>query len=381
MAEGRRWRVLHLTPNLGRGGAQRVVSDLLARIDRTAFEPHALSLFDGGAPELLEQLEQAGVPRHTLGKRPGAQPAMLWRVDRAIRTLRPDLIHTHRNVLYYTLLPFLRPKWWRPAAVHTVHSMPRREMGWLGRELQRVPLFRGATCVAIARPVQRELRELYGPGAYPLIPNGIDIDAYGEPRVPRGRWRRNEGIAETELLVANVASLTPQKDQALLIEAFCDAVGERSGATLAIAGEGPERPRLEQVISRRGAGHRVRLLGHRRDVVDLLHAADLFALSSAREGNPLSVMEAGAAGLPVVATVVGGVPDLIEQHVNGVLVPPGDREKLAKALAALVWNGVRRERLRRHARTMAAERFDVEKTTRAYEKLYQELLSGRRQRH
>jgi glycosyltransferase involved in cell wall biosynthesis len=373
-------RVLHLTPNLGRGGAQRVVVDVVTHMDRMAFEPHVLSLFAGGSPELLERLEQAQIPVHGLGKRSGAQPGMLWKVDRAIRWLRPELIHTHRNALYYTLLPFLRPRWFRPAAVHTVHSMPKQEMGWLGRELQRFPLSCGATCVAIARPVQRQLRELYGPKDYPLIPNGVDLDACRTPSVSRARWRASEGLAEGDVVVANVASLTPQKDQALLIDAFCDAAAKHTGARLLVAGEGPERGRLERKIAERGADRRVRLLGHRRDVVELLHASDVFALASRREGNPLSVMEAAAAGLPVVATVVGGVPDLVEQHVNGLLVPPGDREKLASALEAVMTSRRRRSRLGERAQAIAAERFDIRQTARAYERLYRELLPLRRRR-
>jgi glycosyltransferase involved in cell wall biosynthesis len=149
------------------------------------------------------------------------------------------------------------------------------------------------------------------------------------------------------------------------------------GAETLIVGEGPDRPRLEQEIRALGVTERVRLVGERYDVPQLLAEADVFALSSASEGMPVSVLEAMAAGLPVVSSRVGGVPELVVDGETGILVRPGDASALAAALSSLIADPAERRRLGAAGRARAEERFDLEPFRRAHVELYSRELARR----
>ena len=133
---------------------------------------------------------------------------------------------------------------------------------------------------------------------------------------------------------------------------------------------------VREQVAGLGLESRVRFLGIRADVADILRASDVFVLSSRVEGNPLSVMEAMAAGLPVVSTVVGGVPELVRNGETGLLVPSEDAGALAQAMQALVDDPVRRQAMGAAARQHAVTHFDIRHTVRGYEQLYERLLSG-----
>ena len=141
-----------------------------------------------------------------------------------------------------------------------------------------------------------------------------------------------------------------------------------------LVGDGPLRPAVEKAIVKMGLERKVLFLGIRDDVPKLLAASDLFVLSSDYEGVPLAVLEAMAAGKPVVATAVGGVPELIEDGKTGILVPPRNPETLAKGILRLVKDADLRQRMGKAARERAQERFDISRTAREYETLYLRLL-------
>ncbi|HET8872328.1 MAG TPA: glycosyltransferase, partial [Gaiellaceae bacterium] len=149
------------------------------------------------------------------------------------------------------------------------------------------------------------------------------------------------------------------------------------GAETLIVGEGPDRLRLEQEINALGVTERVRLLGERYDVPKLLADADVFVLSSASEGMPVSVLEAMAAGLPVVSSRVGGVPELVVDGETGILVRPGDASALAAALSGLITDPAKRRSLGAAGRARAEERFDLEPFRRAHVELYSRELARR----
>ena len=172
-----------------------------------------------------------------------------------------------------------------------------------------------------------------------------------------------------------VASLTPAKAQHVLIEAFARMAGPAPGARLLLAGDGPLRGALEEQARRLGAGERVRFLGVRRDVPGLLAAADLFVLSSVREGLSLSLLEAMRAGRAVVATDVGGNREAVVPGATGLLVPAGDAAALAEAMAALAADGAKRAAWGGAARRRWEERFTAEHMVRDTEALYRAVLA------
>jgi glycosyltransferase involved in cell wall biosynthesis len=258
--------------------------------------------------------------------------------------------------------------------LHTVHNLAEREIEPGLRWLQRYALNHGVVPVAVAEEVAVSLERLYGIHQCRVISNGIPTDHYARPQIPRDKWRAREGFEEKDVLFVCVARFAPQKNHALLLKAFAQGPASDPNAHLVLVGEGDLRERLEEQSVSLGLARQVRFLGLRSDIPDLLGAMDVFVLSSDYEGNPLSVMEAMAAGLPIVSTAVGGVPDLFENGKEGFLVPPGDALGLAKSMVSLLGNQEPRQSLGAAAAWRAREKFDMSTMVQAYEALYESLV-------
>jgi len=197
---------------------------------------------------------------------------------------------------------------------------------------------------------------------------------YRHPQVSGEVWRGREGFAPEDVLFVCVASLKPQKNHALLLEAFSQGLASEPRAHLLLVGDGALRPKLKKQANTLGLRDRIHFLGIRTDIPEVLNAADVFVLSSEWEGNPLSVMEAMAAGKPVISTAVGGIPELVKEGKSGLLVPRGDVSVLARAMSLLSKNQELRRAIGSAASEQAVERFDVQAMTEAYASLYETTL-------
>jgi glycosyltransferase involved in cell wall biosynthesis len=306
-----------------------------------------------------------------MGKERGFDPLVLARVTRTMEHFRPQVVHTHTFALRYAFPYMLFRR--IPAMVHTVHNLAERELEWYGRWVHSLAFRRGVLPVAIAREVADSIRRVYGIDDFPLIPNGIPIGAFRAPSIDRERWRNKEGFAPTDVLFVCVAGLRAQKNPALLLEAFCRGAASDPRAHLLFVGGGALKSELERQIGASGLQERVHLLGLRSDIPEVLNAADVFVLSSDYEGNPLAVLEAMAAGKPIISTAVGGVPELVEGGC-GLLVPPRDVEALSKATSYMLESPEARESMGGASARRAVERFDLKVMTEAYENLYRELI-------
>ncbi len=364
-------RVLETLASLRRAGAERVAVSLACGLDRERFEPRVVSLyppFEGGYEPALER---AGVPVEQLGKRPGFDPRMWLRIARAIREFRPHVVHTHSYVMRYVWPARLATG--GGAIVHTVHNLADKEVDWVGRAIHRAAFRAGALPVAISGEVARSFERVYGFAPVATIPNGADVRNGYRPDA-REKWRRAHGFGEGDLLVVSVARFEPQKNPLGLIEAFTRGLATHPGSRLVMAGQGsllePSRRRAAEL----GVDARVHFLGLCLDVPELLSACDLFALASGWEGASVAIVEAMAARLPVVATAVGGVPELVAQGETGVLVPPGDVTVFAAALAALAADPERR-RAMAEAASRRALLFETSAMAKAYAEVFERAVS------
>lgn len=348
---------------------------LMTHLDRRRFHLEAVSLYDPRGTDLEAILLEQGIRVAYLGKRPGPDPRMVVRLYREFRRFRPHIVHTHRYVLRYALPLLLFRR--RTLCVHTVHSLAQREVDLPGIWVHRAAYASGVVPVSIATEVSKSLRHLYGLRDVPLIPNGIPVAAYGRRAGEAQACRHALGFSDTDILVVSVGRLSEAKNPLLLLEAFSRASGSDEVFHLLLVGDGPLRGLIERRREELGLMGRVHLLGVRSDVPTILGASDVFVLASDWEGNPLSVMEAMAAGLPVVATAVGGVPELVDEGMDGFLVPPRDPAALAAALRSLLREPERRKTLGAAARRKAVARFDVSAMARKYEALYESLLAER----
>jgi len=369
-------RVLHVVTNFrGGGGAERMAANVLRTLDPKQFDMGAISLGGPFGSHLEETLAQDGIPVLYMGKERGFDPLVVARVTRAMGRFRPQVVHTHTYALRYAFPYMLYRR--IPAMVHTVHNLAEREIEWYERWVHRLAFRRGVLPVAIAREVADSICRVYGIDDLPLIPNGIPVDAFRAPSIDRETWRNNEGIAPTDVLFVCVAGLRPQKNPALLVEGFYRGPASDPRTHLLFVGRGALESELERQIGALGLQERVHLLGLRSDIPEILNAADVFVLSSDYEGNPLSVMEAMAAGKPMISTAVGGVPELIDCEC-GLLVPPRDARALSKAMSYLLESPETREAMGEASAQRAVERFDLRVMTEAYEDLYRKLIARNR---
>ncbi len=361
-------RVLQVVPDLGVGGAERMVTQLSISLAYLGVNVKVISLYDRKSTMNEVALDAGGIDSVYLSKSAGFDGKMFRSLGKELGQWQPDVIHTHRYVLRYLLphLPISKRRW-----VHTVHNVAHKEVDRVGRVVHRAAFAAGVVPVAIAGEVARSVRTLYGLREVPLIPNGIDLTSFGVVNGVRLSWREREGIADDRILFVAVGRLTVQKNHALLLEAFSRVADALPQAQLLIAGEGELRPELERKVAEKRLGGRVRLLGVRSDVADVLAASDVFVMSSDWEGHPLSVMEALAAGLPAISTDVGGVPELVVSEETGLLVAAGDVEAFSESMLRLGQSEELRTRMGQAART-SSRRFSVAKMTERYLTLYEQ---------
>ena len=366
-------RVIEVLASLRRAGAERMAVSLACGLDRERFDTEVVSLYAAFPGGFEAALEEGRIRAHHLGKRRGPDPRMVPRLMRVFRGFRPSIVHTHSYVLRYAFPACLAVS--APAMVHTVHNVARKEVEWAGRVVHRAAFRRGAIAVAVSAEVARSFREVYGFDPAATIPNGVDTECFHRPEA-REEWRRAHGFSGEDGLIVSVARLEPQKNPLGLVEAFARALPTDARWHLLLAGDGSLRPAAGDRARALGVADRVHFLGVRADVVELLAASDVFALASDWEGSPISLVEAMAAGLPVAATAAGGVPELVDHGVTGLLAAPGDTQALADALAALARDPQRRREFAERSRERAL-RFSMGAMVASYSDLFERIAAGR----
>jgi glycosyltransferase involved in cell wall biosynthesis len=362
------------------GGAENLAVEIATRLDSTRFESFFCSTrwaersSDPLARGVVERLEACGV--RFLGlERSGKADVGAWRplLD-LLRSERIDVLHSHKfgSNAWGAILSRIAKT---PAFVAHEHTwsfegQPLRKM--IDRELIAR---RASAFVAVSELDRRRMIELERIPAEKivLVPNGISP----MPETDGAKVREELGIEPEVRLIGTVCSLRAQKALDVLVDVAASLRDDPGGVRVLIAGEGEERPRLEALIADRGLEREVTLLGRRADVPDVLAALDLALLTSDFEGTPLSVIEYMAAGLPVVATAVGGVPDLVQDGETGYLVEPRDAAAIAGRVRELLGDRERARRMGERARERSAL-FGIEATVSALQDLYAGLSSRTR---
>jgi glycosyltransferase involved in cell wall biosynthesis len=363
-------RVMHLINAMHRGGAESVV---LEHVRHAAPDVETWVCAINGGGEALDEAARLGARTMVLDKRGGLLPTA-GRLARTMREARVDVANGHNpsGALYAAFAGRMAGV---PLIVRTEHSFhfPGRA-SLLYAPLIEFPLTlltRRVICVsdAVRESHVRRLGSLAS--RFVTIPNGVS-DA--RPGRSRAEVRASLGASPGQPVVLTIGGLNPQKAQLVLLDAFGRVTRDLPEARLWIAGEGVERPRLEARIESLGLGGRAVLLGMRRDVADLLEAADLFVLSSVREGLSMALLEALRASRPVVVTRVGGNAEVVTEGQQGHVVPPGNAEALAEAMLSLLNDPPRAAASGAAARRRWLEGFSAERMLRRTEDLYREEL-------
>ena len=328
--------VIHVVENLNRGGLERVVIDLIHAQRAMGMRCRVVCLFEQGP--LAEELLADGVDVQACGKRVGADLRALHRMRALLRQDTGAILHTHNAVAHYYAvlaamgLPKLR-------VVNTRHSMPAgegaRRREWLYRQAMRMT----DVCVAVceAARLQLQVQGVRPRAGLVSIPNGIQLGRF-RPASEAARRQLVEmlGLPCGTALIGTVGRLNPVKDQASLIRAFRRVHDAMPATALLLIGDGSERAGLAAVAHAEGIYGSVHFLGDRADVDVLLQGLDLFVMSSVSEGYSIALLEASAAGLPIVATDVGGNAEIVRNAISGRLVPASDPAALADAMLAIL---------------------------------------------
>jgi glycosyltransferase involved in cell wall biosynthesis len=385
----RRIRVVELLATGTNGGAQEHLYNLVTRIDRARYELSVVSLSNGSA---VRRLERTGVPVCVIDELD--DEAATAAIAAHLAAVDADVVHGH---MYRAEVVGTQAAWRlasagrrRPFVVNTVHSSrvrPEEDRSLLRRLTPKMDHL-----VAVSRAIVRKIEDEGRVGApLSLIYNGVDLERYDHQEACC-TLRSEYDLPEDAAIVGVVARLEPEKGHPTLLEAWPRVLAAVPNAHLLVVGEGSRLDDLRAQAASLGLlgsdpanprselGLRVVFTGRRDDVPAVTAALDVAVLPSYREAQGLSILEAMALSRPVVASAVGGIPEMIEDGRSGLLVPPRDPEALAAAIARLLLDHPYADTIGRAGRELVHERFCVELMVRAIESIYDEAIAGERRR-
>ena len=358
------WSIIHVLSSYGVGGQERVALDLAIGQNARGHEVSVISLAEAPDGAMADEFAAAGIAVGRVAKRGALDATLVPRLVRALRARRADVVHTHNPLPLIYGAPAARLV--RAAAIHTKHGM---NPGGHGQHvLRRVAARFIHAFVAVSDTTAAQAREQHDTPARKLhtIPNGIRLDRYAPDPEARAAARVELGLGDA-WVIGTVGRLDTSKNQAMLVRAAAPVLSSR--VRLVIIGEGSARPEVEAAIAALPDPRWAVMTGRRMDVPRLVHAFDVFALSSRTEGLPLVVPEAMAAGLPIVTTGVGGLPGVVDDQVTGLVVPV-DEHAMAAALATLEADRDRARAMGVRGRAVALTRFSSDRMVEAYLELY-----------
>jgi L-malate glycosyltransferase len=363
--------VLQVVLSLNPGGTERLVVEIVRRL-RSELPMAVCCLDDEGS--WGDELRREGIHITALRRGTGFRPLLGRDIARFAAANDVDVVHCHH---YSPFVYSSVARVWRPhmQVIFTEHGRlsdapPSTKRRFANRILRRTPY----QVVTVSADLRRHLiAEGFSEAHVGVVYNGIQVRS-ADDGCARACARRMLTIGDDTIVVGTIARLDPVKDLDMLVRA-CAKLQDRLLTTLVVIGDGSERHRLEQLAAELGVD--TRFLGHRDDARRLLAGCDIYANSSIHEGISLTILEAMAAKLPVVATSVGGTPEIIDRAC-GRLVPPRDPDQMAGALNELASDRTLREDLGRVAQQRVDERFTIERMVAEYRAAYYGAVSARR---
>lgn len=357
-------------------GAEVLTREMIRRL-AGRITPTILCLDSVG--RIGEELVRDGVDLLCFHRRPGRDWSVSRRMAAAIRARNLDILHAHQYspFFYAALAKVLCSR--SPRLILTEHGRhyPDR-VSPIRRAANRLVLDRladavTACCHFSAQGLSRT--DGFAGGRIEIIENGIEVERYG-PTGDRHTVKKSLGLEADRRYVIHVARHHPVKDQATLLRGFAAAVPHLPGVDLLMVGDGPLRAELENLAVELRVPDRVRFLGIRTDIPELMRAADVFALTSLSEAASLTLLEAMASGLPAVVTAVGGNPEIVRHEREGLLFPRGDAAGCAAAFRRMFHEPKLAARLGAAGRERVMERYRLDHTVEAYYRLYRRLVPG-----
>jgi glycosyltransferase involved in cell wall biosynthesis len=362
------------------GGAEALLAALLRelRANGRAWSAVCVPRVEDANEDLVRDVRESADWFRWLPAAPLYRPDLFRAIGRALLDSRADLVHSHLSTANIASRPvsvaLRRP---HVATIHTVPGPTAEDSGlraradgwssWLSRRL-----------VAPSQEVADAYRHAFHlPEERMRVISNVPAAPPAAPDFDGAALRREIGGESVEHLVLSVARLQPAKGIDDLVEAAARLRERLPGLRVAVAGSGPQEEELRARIERAGLSEAFRLLGTRSDVGSLLAAADAFCLPSRHEGLPISLLEAMQAGLPCVATRVGGIPGLVDDGVDALLVEPADADGLAEALARVLSDHELAVQLGQRGQALVRRRYNVAAAAASYADIYDELAGSK----
>ena len=365
----KRIRVAHVVHQLDVGGLERVVINLIKNLPRDQWEASLYTLREGG--QLVHELREDGFPVHHLNKKDGVNYKLFFRIAGLFKQEKVDIVHCHNfgALLYGSVGSRLART---SGTVYTAHGIYSSER--LGR-LKFARLLPVDRILAVSAD-SREAMLAHGsmaPDAVETLPNGIDTTLFGA-KADSSELRAELGLPLDAPVFGIVARLSPEKMHSVLLDAMALLIKRVPNAVLVIVGDGDIRADLEKHAAEIDVTSNVSFLGVRSDVHRLLQALDVFVLSSRAEGLSLTLLEAAAAGLPIVATDVGGNSEVVVDGQTGILVEPNNPSALAAAMERIATDPERGRSMGELGRARVNEFYSLDAMVKRYEAVYYDVL-------
>jgi len=362
-------KLMLVIPTLDRAGAEKQLTLLATRLPKDRFDVSVCTLTRGGYYE--QELNAAGVPVHHIDKQMKVDPLAYFRLKRQFQKVRPDIVHTWlfaansygRRAAYAAGVPTII------CGERCVDPWKVSHEHWIDRLLDRQTKRIAVNSSGIVDFYQEHGRD---PNKFVVIPNGLSIDTNPPDQSKEAIWNSLNLPPDAQIMLA-VGRLWPQKRTKDLIWATEILKRVRDDAYLVIAGDGPQRSRLERYAQQVTIDDRVRFAGHRADVADLMKHASVFLLASGYEGQSNALMEAMSYGVPSVVSDIAGNRELIQHEQNGYLVDVGQRTEFSKFANYLLADESLRKQIGQAAKSTIADNFTVSQMVERYAQLYESL--------
>jgi glycosyltransferase involved in cell wall biosynthesis len=355
-----------VVPSMIAAGMETVVANLSRSLTRRGYSVGITCLQRLG--ELGEKLQSEGI-RVRVVTTPGLG-TMLWPrpLSRWFREVGPDVVHAHSGV------------WMKaaraahaagvPNVIYTMHGFAD-VAEWHRTLIERLAATWTTTITVVSEPMKPYVLETLRvkPSRLRVLPNGVDTDHF-RPGAPTGEIRRRFGLEPDRVIIGHVGRFSPVKNHELLLHAFARVHDDRPEAFLVLVGEGPLLVAMQELTASLGIARHVGFWGVCMDMAPLYRDLDVLVLPSILEQTSMSILEAMATGLPVIATRVGGTPALLDDGGAGILIPSADVSALADALTLCIGDSAQRREIGLRARARVLAEYDHEKMVDAYEVLY-----------